>query len=360
MNHLVKYRPLFLCLSALLLISCGRADTQQATGAEAAASQFEGMAKDKVLGSLSVMILGSGGPVAHAASRASAGYLIFVDGQPRILMDAGSGTFQRLAKSGVNIRDLDIILLSHLHIDHTAEVSSMIKTAYFHSRGSNIANGTPIRTSALPFRIFGPGLNPAAPALPATQEYIDGLYATGTGLERYLYGFSGAITNGVGSFGYVATDVDPNSSAYTPTEIVNENGLVITAVGVRHGPFPALAFRIDYDGQSIVYSGDTNSAGNNMVSLATGADILIYDTAIMDDAPAAFPGDAVFFALHTRPTRIGEVATSAMVNTLVLSHITPVTEPNINEVIRLVRAQGYRGSIEVAEDLEVLNIYKDQ
>lgn len=45
------------------------------------------LAVNEVKGALSVMVLGSGGPVAMANGRASAGYLIFVDGKPRILMD---------------------------------------------------------------------------------------------------------------------------------------------------------------------------------------------------------------------------------------------------------------------------------
>ena len=58
---------------------------------------------------LSVMVLGSGGPIATASGRASAGYLIFVNDEPRILMDVGGGTYQRVAKSGVNLHALDTI-----------------------------------------------------------------------------------------------------------------------------------------------------------------------------------------------------------------------------------------------------------
>ena len=50
---------------------------------------------DEVEGPLSVMVLGSGGPIATEAGRASASYLIFVNREPRILMDVGGGSFQR-------------------------------------------------------------------------------------------------------------------------------------------------------------------------------------------------------------------------------------------------------------------------
>lgn len=71
----------------------------------------------------------------------------------------GGGTFQRLAASGANVKDLDIILPSHLHIDHTGDLSPVIKTVYFHNRAFNVANNTypPGRTA--PIRIFGPGAN---------------------------------------------------------------------------------------------------------------------------------------------------------------------------------------------------------
>lgn len=309
------------------------------------------LAIDQVRGSLSVMVLGSGGPIATPSGRASAGYLIFVDGEPRILMDVGGGTFQRLAASGTNIKDLDIVLLSHLHIDHTGDLSSAIKTIYFHNRGA----GT-FRTA--PVRIFGPGINsatfPGTEILqyPASTEYVDGHYHMEYGLERYLNIFATAISGG--EFDYTAEDFSPDVTLPVRT-ILDEDGLVIKTLGVIHGPVPSLAFRVEYRGKSIVYSGDTSSKTDNMIELAEDADLLIYDTAIMDDLPDG-PNDGVFFLLHTTPTRIGEVAAAAQPKRLVLSHITPITEPRLDEVKRLIRAQGYEGRISAAEDLQVYNL----
>jgi ribonuclease BN (tRNA processing enzyme) len=91
------------------------------------------------------------------------------------------------------------------------------------------------------------------------------------------------------------------------------------------------------------------------VEISQGADMLIYDTAIMDDAPDG-PRDGVFFQLHTTPSRIGEVAAAAGVNKLVLSHITAVTESRLDEVKELIRLQGYTGKISAAADLKVYNV----
>ena len=74
-------------------------------------------------------------------------------------------------------------------------------------------------------------------------------------------------------------------------------------------------------GKSIVYPGDTtsNSANGNMIEISRNSDLLIYDTAILDETGAPFSN------LHTTPTRMGEVARDAGAKKLVLSHLTPRT-----------------------------------
>ena len=47
---------------------------------------------------LAVQVLGSGGPDANDA-RASAGYILWIDGQARLLVDAGGGVFLRFVLS---------------------------------------------------------------------------------------------------------------------------------------------------------------------------------------------------------------------------------------------------------------------
>ena len=289
----------------------------------------DGPKVEGVSGELSVMVLGSGGPVATPAGRASAGYLIFTDGKPRILMDIGGGGFQRLAKSGINVKDLDIILLSHLHIDHTGDLSSVLKTVYFHNVGAGV-------TRDAPFHIYGPVANGAPfpgtdiAQYPSSTEYLDAHYAMPGGVERYLNIFTKAIQ--AGTFAYEAHDLPSDWGVAKKTKVLTQgkgpNKLVVTAIAVKHGPVPAVAYRIDYKGHSIVYSGDTNSESDNMIKLARKADLLFYDTAIMDTHP-----NPVMLQLHTTPTRMGQVAAAADVDKLVLSHITPNTEGKFSENI---------------------------
>lgn len=357
----------------------------------ALADDNEGPAVNEVEGSLSVLVLGSGGPIATAEGRASAGYLIFTDGKPRILMDVGGGTYQRLAESGTNIKDLDIVLLSHLHADHTGDLTSVLKTIYFHNnlaRARAASQGIALPGRTAPINIYGP----AASALPddkpgvkypngkliypSTVDYVHGHYSVATGgVEHYLKAFVAGISDDdgpkgpggpVSNFAYTANDLSSCVPCGTiETVLTAPDGLVIKAVAVDHGPVPAVAFRIEYKGKSIVYSGDTGTKGigenqfgqGNMAAISQDADMLIYDTAVMENGDA--PPNPLFHLLHTQPSLIANVAIAANVKKLVLSHLTPVTSPRVKEIKNIIRDAGYSGSIKEAKDLKVYNLGGD-
>ena len=348
----------------------------------------------KVEGDLSVIVLGSGGPIATTEGRASAGYLVFTDGKPRILMDVGGGTYQRLAQSGTNIKDLDIVLLSHLHADHTGDLTSVVKTIYFHNnlaRSQAAINGVTLPGRTSPVRIYGPTSSslpsntpgvayptPAGPVLvyPSTADYVHDHYSIHKGgVERYLKAFVAGISDddgpmgpgsNVSNFAYTANDLSSRvPGAAIETVLSEPDGLVIKAIAVDHGPVPAVAFRIEYKGHSVVYSGDTGTKGigpnhlgqGNMRMISQDADLLIYDTAVMEMGD--MPANPLFHILHTQPSLIGGVAKAANVKTLVLSHLTPVTSQRLNEVESIIRTTGYTGKIKRAKDLKVYNLGND-
>ncbi len=326
---------------------------------------------DDVEGSLSVMVLGSGGPQIQSSGRASAGYLIFIDGKPYAIMDAGSGTFKSLGMSGAHIGQVNTILLSHMHIDHVSEVPGIVKGIYFDGQLSGGRHTTPIdvfgpegRAAGALYPASPPGVMPphaASPRFPSTSEYMDALFAKDTGNFNYLRTFVGGVDGGpqiIGTFGYTAHDLSSTWNAgYAPNVIVDTTTadgsvLKITDVAVDHFEAPAVAYRIDYKGHSIVYTGDTHSTSDNIANLASGADYLIYDTSILDNIPNPM---SPFAKRHTTPGRIGVVAAQAGVKTLVLSHLTPVSDPNIDSIIDEIKANGFTGKIKVARDLRVFN-----
>ena len=74
---------------------------------------------------VALQVLGAGGP-SGTGGRASASYLIWVDGTPRVMIDAGGGSFARLQESGADVEQLDLLALGHLHPDHSSELPALM------------------------------------------------------------------------------------------------------------------------------------------------------------------------------------------------------------------------------------------
>lgn len=313
--------------------------------AYAASGALGGPAVNRVHGPLSVMVLGSSGPMFQPSGRANAGYLVFTDGKPRLFMDLGAGTFKSVAESGAHVGQVNYILLSHLHIDHSCDVPGVIKGMYFDGREQGQPHTAPIQ-------VYGPDTD--NPMFPSTSQFMDDLFGR-QGIYRYLRAFVDGVDGppALGHFGYQAHDLSPIYRNATVHTIVDNNGLVIKDIAVDHYEAPAVAYRIEYKGYSIVYSGDTDSKTNNMITLARGADLLIYDTSILDSVP---PPQSPFHKRHTTPTRLGQVAAMADPRELVLSHLTPVSLPHITTIKKIIREQGYTGTISEARDLKVYNV----
>jgi ribonuclease BN (tRNA processing enzyme) len=272
---------------------------------------------------IEVQVLGSGGPELQD-KRASTSYLVWRDGKPRILVDAGGGSALRFGESGAQVQDLDAILLSHLHIDHTADLAALIKSSYFESR-----------TRELP--VYGPVGNAE---FPATRRFVADLFDPRRGAFRYLGGY---LQGRDGGYALQAHDV--RLSAHEIRSVFSLDGTHVLATTVIHGDVPALAWRLEMDGRVIVFSGDTNGDNGNLEQLARGADIFIAHNAV----PEGVSGPPR--ALHMPPSVIGRIASAAAVKQLILSHRMLRTlgqEPQTLKAIAVL----YKGPVVFANDLD--------
>jgi len=240
---------------------------------------------------ISLQVLGSGGPEI-TDQRASSGYLIWRDGHARVLIDMGPGSMLRFEESGAKLEDIDVILLSHLHVDHSADLPALLKGSFFTDRDRDLP-------------VFGPTGNQL---MPTTEAFVRTLFASPDGAFHYLDDY---LTGGE-SFRLRAFDV--NANGREPTTVIGDERFRLTAVPVHHGPIPALAWRIDIDGKSIVISGDMNGDNHTLEGLAEDADLLVAHHAIPEGATG------VARNLHMPPSVIGEIAAAAHVKRLVLSH----------------------------------------
>ena len=72
-----------------------------------------------------LLVLGSGGPELDA--RASTSYLLFIDNKAKLIIDMGSGSMLGFEKSDARLEDVDAVVLTHLHIDHSVDLPSYVK-----------------------------------------------------------------------------------------------------------------------------------------------------------------------------------------------------------------------------------------
>ena len=269
-----------------------------------------------------LQVLGSGGPVADS-DRAASGFLIWMDGRARVLVDAGGGVFLRFGQSGARIEDLDLLALTHLHTDHAADVPALLMGGYF----------TP-RDTALP--VSGPGGNAQMPSI---GGFLNAMFTGDDGAFRYLSGF---LDGSDGLFELRPIEVD--ASGRNPATAFENQRLRVTATGVNHGPIPTLGYLFEIGGRRIAISGDQNLDDDAFVQLAMGADLMVIPMAIPEDA------GKVARSLHATPSRIGTAARSAHPGRLVLSHLMQRSQRDLDGNLAEVRRR-FPGEVTIASDL---------
>jgi len=269
---------------------------------------------------LEVVVLGSGGP--RAFGRAGSSFIVLLAGTPRILVDAGPGAFLRIGELELDLNKVDTVLLTHLHIDHSADLP-----AFFNARA--LTSDGPIK-----YRIFGPD---GAGLFPKTSRFVNLLVREG-GAFAYQKTFGANESFTVRD---LAITLDSARA-----KILDEDGLVVEEIATHHGDCPAVAYRISYKGLAVVFSGDMDaSALPNLVQLAKNADLLIFNCAVLD--PPNSPSQ--LYDLHTPPRKIGEAARDSGVKSLLLSHLAPDVESQEAAVQKSIRAS-YAGPVAFASD----------
>jgi ribonuclease BN (tRNA processing enzyme) len=301
---------------SITLVACATPRAER-TGAEAAVREpLSCSARGAV-----VQVLGSGGPIADD-DRASAGYVVWVDGRAKLIVDVGGGTFQRLGAVRVDPRDPIAVLLTHLHVDHTADLPALLKSASFSERSARLL-------------VVGPSGNERFPRLTTFVRALVG----DQGAWPYLAGYLERDE----PFALALREVDVESAE--PAEPIDEDGLTVRAIGVRHGPVPALGYLVEAAGRRIGFTGDQRMDEDRFAELIRGVDLLIAHHAIPEDATDAMA------KLHARPSQIGALAARAEVGALVLSHHMRRSLDAEDESLRQIRAR-YSGPVRMANDLD--------
>lgn len=231
-------------------------------------------------------ILGSGTCVPYQR-RGSSGYALRL-AESTILLDCGSGTTWKLGKVGINYLEIAHIFLSHFHPDHTADlVPFLFATKY--------AYGSPYGSKReKPLCVWGgKGFKDFFSAL--TKVYNGWIVPDGLYIEE--------LKEGRIEFG----------------------GFTLTACKTVHIE-SSLAYRIESEGKSLVYSGDTDYS-ESLIELAEGADVLLIECSAPDEE-SKIKG-------HLTPNEVVKIANESRAKKVVLTHLYPVCdEKNVADKIR--------------------------
>jgi len=261
---------------------------------------------------LHVGLCGAGAPMADPKR---AGPCTFVIAGKRIyVVDAGDGATRNMALMGLPIGRIDAILLTHFHSDHIGGLGEMMLV-----RWASTGNSQPVE-------VLGPeGVEPVV-------EGFNRAYALDKDYRVEHHGAAVVPPSGAGG---IARPFTLPEGEYARKTVLERDDLTITAFSVDHSPVrPAVGYRFDYKGRSVVLSGDTVPS-RNLTQVAAGVDLLVHEglqaelVDIIHEA-AVEHGRENFAAItadipsyHTTPEDAARIARQAAVRHLVFTHIIP-------------------------------------
>ncbi len=270
---------------------------------------------------VAVQILGSGAP-GFVKDRANTSYLLWIGPQAKILIDAGGGAYVRFGQAGAKFSDLSMILVSHLHPDHVSDLPGVLWS------------GRMTRSDSLP--IVGPSGNEAAPSF---STFLNRNFDKKSGSFQVL----GSIMPGGTGNGVRLDTSMVDVTKQEPTTVFDRDGIKVTALGIPHGNLPTLAYRVETQGKTIVFSSDQNGTNPRFPDFARSANLLVMHLAI--GVGANNPNQAL-------PVVVGRVAQSANPGRLVLSHIAQF---DLDAAVADVK-KGYTGPLTVGADLQCTQV----
>ncbi len=245
--------------------------------------------------------------------RASSAYVLWIDGESKMLIDAGSGSKNNFHQSGARMDQVRLVALSHLHPDHSAELPAIL----WPGGGS--------------FDLAGPSGSSVFPSIARFTELV--------------FGEGGVYEVLQDRVDIDVVEVIPSQL----TQVWQEDEVTVTAMGVPHGGVPTLGYRVDIDETSIAFTSDQNGSNPEFIDFIRGVDTLVIHMAANEDVTG------VMAALHATPSVWGQMAASANVGQVVVSHISTSNPVQLQTNLTIL-SENYAGPVVVSEDLVCIEL----
>jgi len=266
------------------------------------------------------------------------------------IVDAGRGAASIIARMGLQTTRIAVVFLTHYHSDHVDGLGQLGETYWLAGAARK------------PLLVIGPT---------GVERVVNGFNEAHALNGLYRITVDGPLVAAPSGFGLAARPFAIAAESAS-TVVLEEDGLRVTAFTVEHRiGGPAVGYRFDYKGRSVVISGDT-AKSSNLVRVAQGADLLVHEAmsprlvqVLKEEALAAGrtnPSKLLqnLQVLHTPPADAADVATQASVHALVLTHLIPPVPGGILEGPFLDGARGrFDGPFSIGEDGDLISLPAD-
>lgn len=283
-----------------------------------------------------VIMLGVGSP--PPVMNRFGGATLIKAGDKYLLVDAGRGVTQRLWQLGIPLGRVDGLFVTHLHSDHVVGIPDLLLTGWLSSPfGGRKGN----------FHVWGPE-------------------GTESMMHHIRLAYQGDVDIRVKDQGFTLEGVTPKTVEIQAGLIYDQDGVQVTAIEVNHGEFikPSFGYRVDYDGRSVVISGDTQYHPP-LAEAAKGTDLFIH--AVGAAKPELLASKASWKTIldhHTEPEDVGRIFEQAQPKMAALYHYVTLTNgkikpPTLDDIsVRLKTT--YKGPVTMGVDLTRFVIGKDK
>jgi ribonuclease Z len=281
-------------------------------------------------------LLGAGVPT-PTPTRFGSAYLLDVGGET-LLVDCGPATTHKLTLAGRRAPEVSLLLFTHHHFDHNADYPCFVLTRWDQD------------VDQVPLRVYGPP--PTADFTRKLFEAPDGAWVPDWTARIGHGGSKQVFANRGGARRRRPPQVD--AVDIDATFVLEEDAFSVRAADVVHAqPFlESVAYRIDGDRRSVVFTGDTEPV-DSVLELARGADVLV---CMCWDTDAAMEAEGLSRGMTGTPSA-ARMAADAGVRTLVLTHIARhLDTPSVRDAALRDAAAVFDGSIVFGEELQTLDV----
>jgi ribonuclease Z len=250
-----------------------------------------------------------------------------------VQFDAGRATSNRLIEAGLRLADLDAVFITHIHSDHVFGLAELVLSRWIE---------TQFDEAATPLSIFAPSGGAARFVKRMLEPYDEDIH-----LRREHMGTR-----------EVVLDAQEFPASFTPAEVwaSADRAVVVESVAVHHEPVPdAVAYKVTTPDGSVVISGDTRVC-QEVEDFSRHANVLVHEACRR--TPLALiiehlPRIKSILDYHADSIALGAMAQRAQVNTLMLTHLGPPPQNEVDEqgFSDDVKAGGYTGHVLVGRDL---------